>query len=121
MSIEGGTIMTNDATFKGGGVMNWGSLILTDMSVQGNAAENGGGILNEGGTLAIYSSNIKQNSATFDGGGIHNDALGTVTISGSKVMLNSAESGGGIFNDGGMVTLTDTKVRNNQPDNCVGC
>ena len=53
----------------------------------------GGGILN-GGTLTVSNSTLSGNSAGLDGGGIHNG--GTLTVSGSTLSGNSASYGGGI-------------------------
>ena len=48
---------------------------------------------------------------------------GTLTLTKSTVKKNSATvDGGGIFNEpGGTVTLKDSKVKNNTPNDCVGC
>ncbi len=39
------------------------------------------------------------------------------TVSGNTAGV----SVGGIFNNGGTLTLTDSRVIGNRPDNCVGC
>ena len=40
----------------------------------------------------------------------------------STVTKNKAAiDGGGIYNDGGLVTLTSSKVTKNTPNDCVNC
>ena len=52
-----------------------GSLILTNVTVSSNAAFNGAGIANDGGTLTINNSTISGNATTGNsGGGIVNDS-----------------------------------------------
>jgi hypothetical protein len=71
-------------------------MTLTKSKVTGNsAAEFGGGIWNNS-TLTLKKSTVSGNIATIDAGGISNQAPGTVT-------------------------LTDSKVKNNTPNDCVGC
>ena len=79
----------NEGTFTG----------LSGITLSGNSAWNGGGILN-GGTLTLAGSILSENSAEY-GGGIYND--GTLTISDSVFSKNTAFDGGGIYNAG---TLT---------------
>jgi hypothetical protein len=73
-----------------------------------NAGSNGGGILNNGGTLTLANSTVSENIA-YLGGGIFN--YSTLTLTNSTVSDNAAgERGGGIWNQGG--TLTNTLVDN---------
>jgi len=45
-----------------------------------------------------------------------------VTLTESTVTKNSAGTdGGGIYNDGGSVTLSNSKVIKNNPNDCVNC
>ncbi|MET8277188.1 hypothetical protein ABZV54_44660, partial [Streptomyces sp. NPDC005096] len=63
--------------------------------VYGNTAPSGGGIWS-GGTLAVTRSAVLRNTATAGPG-----------------------SGGGIYKAGGTVTLDQSVVRDNTPDNCA--
>jgi uncharacterized repeat protein (TIGR01451 family) len=83
---------------------------MTNCSVSNNQSSgNGGGVFNSG-FMAIDSSSLSGNSATFSGygGGIYN--VGALTITNSTVSGNSAGyEGGGIFNAyGALTTLTIT-------------
>jgi len=114
--------ITNGGASRGGGIHNldWsgvGSLILTNVTVSSNAAFNGAGIANDGGTLTINNSTISGNATTGNsGGGIVNDS-GTLVLNGSTVSGNSTTSanrpGGGIANFGGTVTATNSAISGN--------
>jgi hypothetical protein len=83
----------------GGGINNQGTLTVTNTKITGNTAGGsgfGGGISN-GGTLTVANSTISANSATI-GGGISN--LGKLTVTGTSINGNLATAtGGGIMNE----------------------
>ena len=122
-SVANVTVTGGERT-AGGGIENFGSLILTDSIVSDNrvwAGEGyqafGGGVFNVG-TLTVVNSTIRDNRAngwgndagSGWGGGIHN--RGTLTITGSTISGNSAHVGGGIYNAGAM-TLANSTVSGN--------
>ena len=76
----------------------------------------GGGVLNYG-TLMLSGCTLSGNSAGSKGGGIYND--GTLTLSGSIVTRNATGGGGeggGIFNDiSGQLTILSSTVKGNKP------
>jgi hypothetical protein len=103
----------------------------------GKAEVDGAGLFNNG-PLVIRSSMINGNrgtatgaSAVAMGGGIANGLFGgpaPLTLFSSRVTNNvlsgspgATLSGGGIYTVGFPVTLTDTVVADNAPDNCDGC
>jgi hypothetical protein len=83
----------------------------------------GGGILNDG-TLAITNSVVSGNSTTsfLGGGGIYN-RIGTLTLTNSRVISNSsstpANGSGGILNSGQM-TVTNSTFRGNSSGGGAG-
>jgi predicted outer membrane repeat protein len=79
--------------------------------VDGTVTGDGGGILNSG-TLTVTDATISENSAGVEGGGIDNEGNGTLTVTGSLISGNTAPSGGGIQNDG-IMTMTACPVSNN--------
>jgi hypothetical protein len=96
-----------------------GSLTLRNVFVSGGNNDFGGGIRNDG-TLTITDSTISGNTATYEGGGIYN--LGKLTLKDSTVSDNKAGvDGGGIFNNGGTVTLKDSILSGNTPNDCKEC
>lgn len=88
------------------------SATLDKLSViNGNSSGNGGGIINDKGTLIISNSAISNNSAPQQfGGGIYND--GTLTIRNSRVSGNNAVNGAGITSRG-KLTIENSTIENN--------
>ncbi len=129
---------TADSTVgRGGGILSdGGTVILTGVRMEQNAATlTGGGIDIGSGILNVYDSILVSNSAGFigtgdpgNGGGIHvrkSNSPGTVTISNSNIRGNMAtDQGGGIWNAndgqvflrGGSVVNENTASGNNTTD-----
>jgi hypothetical protein len=119
----GGTVIQRDVnatTFRifhvaVGAMVTLDALVLT----QGRTRHGGGGLLNLG-TVTITNSVLERNVADeFGGGGIENH--GTLAITGSSVFNNTGfHRVGGISNDGGLVTIRDTTITNNGGDRTGG-
>ena len=115
LTITNSTFSDNWAVNSGGGILNAGTLTITNSTLEGNTANGstgyGGGIANFGGTLTLTNSTLANNIAVY-GAGIFN--IGTLTITNSTLANNIAEFGGGIYNDfGGTLTLTNSTLANN--------
>jgi hypothetical protein len=118
--ITGGNGSPDDRGFRrGGGILNSGTLTVTNCDIQNNTAQLGGGIYNDDGAeLTIINSGVvnrtfvSENSGG-DGGGIYN--TGNLTISGGAELLdNDADgNGGGIFVNQGQVTIDAGNVIGN--------
>jgi predicted outer membrane repeat protein len=120
-SLNSDLIEGNSAPL-GGGVYNYsGQIYLNGGLLYGNhAASDGGGMYNAGQQdleedITMSGATVSDNSAGDQGGGIYN--TGTLAASHSRIIGNQAASGGGIYGTG--VTLTDTPVLFNRPDNCA--
>jgi hypothetical protein len=118
-AISGLTIADGRIFGSGGGILNNGTLTVTNSTIIGNSALGvamGGGIWNRG-TLTVTDSILTVNSATASGGAIENASFGlplsrlTITrssfISNSAIGVPSGASGGGIDNQG-VLTVTDS-------------
>jgi hypothetical protein len=110
VDISGLTIADGMATnSNGGGILNGGTLSLTDCLVSGNSATiafpNGGGGIYNSGRLTVTDSTLGNNSAN-GGGGIHNAPGGTVMLSACTLRENTAFYGGGIDNIDGRAKLS---------------
>jgi hypothetical protein len=98
------------------------TLTLTNSVVKGNTSTfaAGGGIHNEG-TLTLRGSEVADNRANENvvggggGGGIYNSSTGVLTLTNSKVRNNVSASGpgGGIQNDRGSVSANQSEVTEN--------
>ncbi|HSA60517.1 MAG TPA: DUF4215 domain-containing protein [bacterium] len=111
----------------GGGIRigNLASLTMNDSVVEQNAADEGGGIYNNG-SLTIDESTVRTNQSRFDGGGIGNTnvCLGTdILITNSTVSGNTAGdstgngsqgNGGGISSSSGEVRVVDSTISGNR-------
>lgn len=128
--IENGDIMTiGQSTITGnggeraGGIDNFGALTIWGSTIGGN---NGGGISNgvsgttsPASTLTLRGVTIQNNSGG-PVGGIWNGINGVTRLDDTRVAHNTGRSYGGIYNQG-RLTLGDSIVRRNIPNNCVGC
>jgi hypothetical protein len=116
-SISNNTMTANDtagaAEIAGAGLFNNGPLVVQSSTISGNR-----GVANGPSGFAT-------------GGGIVNGFFGgpaPLTMNDSRVTNNDlsgspavALSGGGIYTVGFPITLTNTVVAHNTPDNCEGC
>ena len=105
----------------GGGiysVYNNASLTITDSTVSGNNASQGGGIYAASATITntTISDNLVGNLFNDAlGGGLFLDFDGMATLTNCTVSQNIGNSeGGGIYNNGGTLSLINTTVANNK-------
>jgi hypothetical protein len=113
VSISGLTI-TNSSGVLEGGILNQGTLNLSNCLLTGNTntGQNGGGIDNEG-TLTLTGCTVSGNLAV-GGGGIFNGMAGVLTVTDSRISQNNANrsgptgEGGGIFNAGQASVINST-------------
>ena len=113
-SVDGIEVIA-DRTY-GGGVLNVGTLTLTDATVLGNYAAAGAGIYSEG-TLTLTDSAVSGNDAEDSGAGLINGGSGTLTLANSTVSGNQAATfghglGAGIHNEGEMTIINSTITGN---------
>jgi uncharacterized repeat protein (TIGR01451 family)/CSLREA domain-containing protein len=103
---------------RGGGIQNYGNLVLNSSIVTGNfATDAGGGIMNEGpASLTLNNSQVNGNFSG-SGGAIHNNNGGSVTLNNSQANGNSANfRAGGIRNSGAgssLIIQNGSQVNNN--------
>ena len=118
VNISGLTISKGKVGNRGGGILNQGTLDLSDSVVSGNSGFGGGGIHNENlGTLTIRHCIISDNFSTNlsgSGGGI-SGFPGTISITDSVIKNNDTGSGGGggVYNGGGLLTVTRSTFSGN--------
>jgi predicted outer membrane repeat protein len=113
MTITNSTVSGNTAG-EGGGIFTEGTskVTMTDSTVSGNSASVTGGGMLSNAPLTMTNSTVSENSARSYGGGII--AGGTLTLTNSTVSGNTASvgSGGGIYSSGAL-TLTNSTVSGN--------
>jgi hypothetical protein len=99
-----------------GGILNDGTLMLTNSTVSGNSSRDVGGIFNSG-NLTLTDSTVSANTATggfLGDGGIFN--LGNLTLTNSTVSGNTGTGVGGIRNYE-TLTLINSTVSGNMTSN----
>jgi len=121
-------VFSNSAFFSGGGIYNAGGVLaVSNGSViahnRTTSSGFGGGIQN-GGTLTVTDSTVRDNYASNNGGGIYND--GIATIANAMILSNTMSfvglGGGGIFNDtGGVMTIDSSTIAYNVTDATPVC
>ncbi|MHC4880085.1 MAG: choice-of-anchor Q domain-containing protein [Planctomycetota bacterium] len=122
LTIRRSTLSLSSAsgTVGGGGLLNAGTVVVEESTVDSNGSVfNGGGIANLGAAadLTLTDTTVRGNVAptsTRDGGGLYN-INGTVEIVGSTFSGNRARNGAGFWTGGGasMVTLTNSTLSGN--------
>jgi predicted outer membrane repeat protein len=137
ITIKGGNSFGAAFAFSGGnggGIVNDGTLALTNSNISGNIGKFGGGIYNAG-NLTVNNCTISGNSALssssviFGGGGTGGGIAsnGTLTLNNSTVSGNSAisaPSNGGGFDGGlfvnGMAMITGSTISGNTAAGGIG-
>ena len=121
---QGGSLTINDSSplgdrgaitggyaYKGGGILNWGTLVVNGGTISGNrAGDEGGGIFNFG-TATINGGTISSNTALGNGGGISNS--GTLTVNGGFIAGNTTNAFGGGIANGATLTLNGGYITGN--------
>lgn len=124
VKVQRSTVARNTATAEGGGLWNsaTGTFLVNATTVSANTAggaaadQGGGGIFNDGGTLTVRNSKVRNNTASGtsgSGGGIISLA-GSLTVRDTVLSGNVARrAGGGIEVANGTASLRDVALRNN--------
>lgn len=118
-------MLLNRAAAEGGGLWNpaAGTMTISDVKFGSNTAagddadQGGGALFNDGGSLTVDGSRLKNNRATGtsgSGGGILNNG-GDLTVSDTRIELGrSTRAGGGIEANIGATSLSDVMLKDNQ-------
>lgn len=120
LTVQSTEISGNSAANAGGGIyVNSGNLTVQSAEVSENTAESeGGGIGVKNGTAYIQGSRICNNSLAStvytnrSGGGLKGTAS-EISVKDSEISGNKATSGGGFHFNGGMITVDNTNLYNN--------
>jgi uncharacterized repeat protein (TIGR01451 family) len=107
-----GLAITGGIAGRGGGILNYGTLKLTDCTISGNSASDGGGLCNDYGSMTLSGVTVSGNTASDQGAGVFNNQRGTTTITTCSISGNHAPNGAGIANYG-TLTLTSSTLTGN--------
>ncbi|RYZ99045.1 MAG: hypothetical protein EOP47_17850 [Sphingobacteriaceae bacterium] len=105
------------AQYSGGGIFNTSSPVLTNVTISGNMATNGGGgMCNTSSSPVLTNVTISGNKADY-GGGIHNSTASSPVLTKATISGNSATNGGGMYNDfSSSPVLTNVTISGNTAD-----
>lgn len=114
LTLSNVTLRANFTSFLGGGLYSTGSL-----TTDANTANAGGGIYNTGTWNAQAGLTISNNTATQPGGGIYDDSgANTVTLTAPTISKNQATFVGGVaVNTNSTITITGGTIAGNQVTN----
>jgi hypothetical protein len=121
LTLEGCELVANDTPGVGGAILGWygSTTTLLESSVDGNSADQGGGIYSLG-TLVVSDSTLSQNFAAQFGGGLAvfggSSELSGVTVSGNE----TDGYGAGLVNNFGALDLVNVTVSGNSGPNYSG-
>ena len=92
-----------------------GTVTISTSTITGNAAANeGGGLWNQGGTAMSVSMSTIDNNTAAEGGGIYNNTGSITSVTTSTISGNAASvSGGGLTNNGASLDLNAVTVAMN--------
>ncbi|MEM7111756.1 MAG: choice-of-anchor Q domain-containing protein [Chloroflexota bacterium] len=106
----------------GGGILNEGTLSLSNSFVRENEADFGSGILNVGGNLSFDSSGVVENSGYY--AGLVNHDGGSVNITSSQITGNSSAAAFGVAgvvnSPNGIMVIDTSTISNNSGDDSGG-
>lgn len=108
LSVANTVISNNITTEYGGGIyIGGGTATLDQVTIKGNAADQGGGISN-GTSMQLSNTLISGNYATTRGGGIENNGWNMdFTLTNTSIAGNNAPTGGAVYS-----IVTNTSIRN---------
>lgn len=120
LTVTDSVVSDSVATISGGGVANFGTMTVIASAVSGNVSGlDGGGVLNTG-MLTVTNSTLSDNRAARDGGAMWNNSS-TMTMSGCTVSGNEAtQDGGGVANFNVLMISNSTVSGNNAADDGGG-
>jgi len=125
LTLSDSIVTANTGGNFGGGIHNLGTMTVTAVTVRNNATvgsnlSGGGGGLFNEGSLQMNAVTVSGNTTQGRGGGIYNLDQ-ALTLVNSTVSGNGALNGGGLFNRNGAVQSTNTAiVLNTASDNGGG-
>lgn len=107
-----GLTLTGGFSAGGGGILNNGTLAVTNSTITRNESSNNGAGIENSGTLTLLNTTVSLNTTTGSGGGIY--STGQLTIRRSTISSNFASvDGGGISTTGGSATITASTISGN--------
>jgi|GEM_PF-4139685 len=118
-TLRNGCIQGNN----GGAILNAGTLVLINSTLDNNATSGMGGAIYNTGSASILNSTLNNNVADSNGGAIastNNLDIINSTINNNNTLTTNTANGGGIFISGGTTNISHSAVRFNSTNNDGG-
>ncbi len=120
LTVQGGELSEDTIPEVGLGILNRGTLTVTNSLITNNTSDfsntlggTGGGLYNSG-TATIEQSTVSHNQVNLGGGGIVNTGTGTLTVTRSIITENDGIQGAGNgIGNGGQATITKSSITRN--------
>ncbi|MDE7170724.1 MAG: hypothetical protein K2O11_02465, partial [Oscillospiraceae bacterium] len=111
--MTGGSIAENKSNYYAGGVYNKGTVIMEDGVIADNECGDCGGGVRNYGTFTMNGGAIADNTSGYygHGGGVYNE--GAFTMTDGTIAGNSAGNGGGLCNEAGRFTMEGGSIEDN--------
>ena len=108
VTLTNATVLSSTSTSDGGGVYNYGTMLVLSSTFAGNSASIDGGSFYNVGKLTLQGSTFTGNTSNDDGGGLYN--RGVLSAQGNTFTRNrSNDDGGGLYVEGaGPALVTNT-------------
>src|SRR5262245_59154401 len=115
-------LKNNTSAREGGGIANFGTLVITNSVIDGNTAPHGGGVFQgDHGSVQNTNTTVRNNQTTVggSGGGLWlgdfsiDPGVPSATIMRSTFNDNQASTGGGFFQNRGKLTLVNSTISHN--------
>ena len=113
LKLTGGSMDSGYPNHAGGSIYVDGTLHATSCVFFSNAAQYGGGVYSNKGSLYFYHTNFTDNTASQQGGGLSNGWQGSIHMYHSDITENTATIGGGGLANEGQVVMEDSRVSDN--------
>jgi len=117
LTLANGNGVTGPNSGRGGGILNFGTLLLEDVALRQNQGFFGGAVDNRG-TLTMRGTTVSNNVGIL-GGGLYNEGqlrINDSTISGNTANRGTGDSGGlggGLYNTTTSAKLTNSTIASN--------
>ena len=109
--IGNSEIVSNIAKYDGGGI-NGSGINITNTTIQGNLANNGGGVFGHSSPVTITNSMISENTGRNSSGGIYISFHGDMTI--NNTVISDNESDGIKSYEGGHLVINNSTIKDNE-------
>ncbi|MBW4685934.1 MAG: right-handed parallel beta-helix repeat-containing protein [Komarekiella atlantica HA4396-MV6] len=125
LTVSDSTISGNSVEYQGGGIYSSGTLTIRNSTITNNVSggyAGGGGIFNTG-NLTVNDSIINDNNGGYDRYSDGSGGIynsGNATVTNSTISNNSARFGGGIYNSSGTLTLNNSTISSNSAEFASG-